>query len=525
MKLRFFALAAVTLLLMAVPVSAITADVVITFNADAPGTNLPTGEGWVMTQSGSRGGSFGVDALVIDSGNSYKIDLIGGSGTNSRTISLLEPAPHTFVSYWMHYPGGGANGPQQRVYSDAGIIGGQEYNVAGGLMGFDRYDIQDGFQFSNTIQCGTTKIRFEMNINWAAGTTQNRYYRADGSLCYTHNDVLGPGMTKITGMNFGSQGDNTNYAPWYFDTFTFTGGVVVAPPSGLTAEVVKVGTASNTGKVVLKWNLSPDDEDQNEGALAYRIYRDGILVATDTTGAGDGGGSRTYEYLFTGAGPHGTADFTIRAFSDVDGESGDSCTATPDLDVKGDFVGCGDLVSISVVPVEFETGLIATLGDFGFISSESRMFFSLILIGSVQVVAGSASKMVAPGRMKNYLIMGSGAVVGVWLMAIGFMDAWMYLVAFMLGVFAIRGSKEARNTWLEVKMAIAQAQKTRFFTSDGEEVPAPVASAPDLSDPIADFNRQTDAIFEQLEATGSTETAVSGTSAADEDTDGQEDAE
>lgn len=114
----------------------------------------------------------------------------------------------------------------------------------------------------------------------------------------------------------------------------------------------------------------------------------------------------------------------------------------------GDVVGGGGS--------EFDSGLRAFAASAGFISQESQLFFSLILIGLVTVTTSGSSKWVAPGRFKNYLLMGAQVLVAVFCVIAAFLDLWMFLVAFMVGLFAVRGSQEARNTWFEMQEALAR---------------------------------------------------------------------
>lgn len=111
-------------------------------------------------------------------------------------------------------------------------------------------------------------------------------------------------------------------------------------------------------------------------------------------------------------------------------------------------------------PSEFDSGLIAFAASAGFISQESQLFFALVLIGLATVTTSASSKWVAPGRFKNYLLMGVQTLIAIFCVIAAFLDLWMFLVAFMLGLFAVRGGSEVRNTYHQIREAL-QRQNER----------------------------------------------------------------
>ena len=107
-------------------------------------------------------------------------------------------------------------------------------------------------------------------------------------------------------------------------------------------------------------------------------------------------------------------------------------------------------------PTEFDQGLKEFASSAGFITADSQLFFSLILVGLATVATSGTAKWVAPGRFKNYLVLGVGALVAVFCVLLGFLDLWMFIVPFMLAVFAVRGGSEFRSTFFEIRDAIAE---------------------------------------------------------------------
>lgn len=126
------------------------------------------------------------------------------------------------------------------------------------------------------------------------------------------------------------------------------------------------------------------------------------------------------------------------------------------LDAEGQGVG---------QPSEFDSGLIAFAISAGFISAESQMLFAMILIGLITVATGSASRWVAAGRFKNYLLFGMQALVAVFFVVATFLELWMFLLAFMLGLFAVRGAGEVRSTFFEISGALGRRKGPEDITA------------------------------------------------------------
>lgn len=130
----------------------------------------------------------------------------------------------------------------------------------------------------------------------------------------------------------------------------------------------------------------------------------------------------------------------------------------------------------NVVP-EFDDGLGTFLDSMGFKTAESQMFFVVGMVGLATVVSGSSLKWLAPSRMKNHLVQGVGIALGFFFVIFGFLEAWMYLMAVVLGIFTVQGAKEVRNTWAEVKENLAkrrQEQPLIAVDDDGGLVDAPL---------------------------------------------------
>lgn len=296
-------------------------------------------------------------------------------------------------------------------------------------------------------------------------------------------------------------GEQNTFSPSWpnsrFDNVIVNGQILfgVDPPTGLNGEVTKAGSVSTTGKAVLEWNLSPDDTNQDTGDLDYHIYLDGVKIATDTIDENDGGGIRQYTYTFTGSSTFGLANFTVTAQGLY--ESDPSCMITLDLDDLGSQDACGLAVLAGSSPAEFDTGLVAAIETFGFFTKESKHLFTLFLVGAVTVVTGSGMKLVAPSRWKNYAILGAGATAGAFTVLIAFLDLWEFIVALMIGVFAVQGAGEARNTYFELREAM-EARKA----PEAQEVPVLGSDEPGglLPDDFEEFNVEVEKITDRIDA-------------------------
>lgn len=161
-------------------------------------------------------------------------------------------------------------------------------------------------------------------------------------------------------------------------------------------------------------------------------------------------------------------------------------------------------------PSEFDSGLLAFAASFGFISRESQMLFALILVGSVTVATGAASKWVSPGRFKNYLVLSSQALLAVFCVIATFLELWMFVLALMLGIFAIRGAQEVRNTWGDVKHMIQEARQPMVVGAEGEVLSLTAAGVNEAK------AREVDAALEAVETAQERDSPVQGPDDAEE---------
>lgn len=118
-------------------------------------------------------------------------------------------------------------------------------------------------------------------------------------------------------------------------------------------------------------------------------------------------------------------------------------------------------------PEEFANGLIPFIVSLGFVTPESQFFFAIILIGLTTVIMAVTLKFMAPGKLKLILVSVPAALVGAFCVLLSLYDLWMFFVASILAATIIQGTTEFRNTWREVRAAIAE-RVSGFRAKSGE---------------------------------------------------------
>lgn len=128
-------------------------------------------------------------------------------------------------------------------------------------------------------------------------------------------------------------------------------------------------------------------------------------------------------------------------------------------------------------PTDFFEGLEKAIEGFGFRSPESKFFFSLALIGLTMVATGAGVRWMRSGQAKNWVIAGSGMLVGVFTVLLGFVSLWEFVVAVVLGGVGISaGPESVKNTFAELKedvraLASIEEEPTPSVGVDAEGLP------------------------------------------------------
>lgn len=296
-----------------------------------------------------------------------------------------------------------------------------------------------------------------------------------------------------------SSGGGCDLGRSWLDELVVDGGpdsLVPDVPAGLRGEVIKGGGPSSTGFVDLAWLLSEDDPDQDVGSFDYQVLLDGVVIDTDTVDEDDFDGVRSYRYFFTGSSSFGVANFTVNAVSGIF-ESDESCEINLDLDDVGDQDSCGLTVPIpSLGGSEFDVGLEGTIAEFGFVSAESQMLFSMILVGMITVATGAGTKLLGSGKWKNWILLSTGILIGVMAVIIGFLDLWVMIVATMLGVFAVRGGGEAKNTFFEIRERLRR-ERANEHPTEMEVVQMPAEGSQPSPEAVEAVQESVDALDAQ----------------------------
>lgn len=436
------------------------------------------------------------------------------SGANplpSDTMTLTPtdaPFSATDFSAWFSADGSANQANSIRVANE---VGGTVFDTT--IDWLDREVRVNGYGGVVCVASART-IKVEAVFNWGPQTVDLVVKNSNLSTCYSATISM---VSSSNGIGFMSATASPSFSSTSskitLDDFSFDG-ITYAPtaPEGVSAFVEKGGSTSISGRVVVSWLLSSSDPDQSVGVHDYDVYVNGSFHATDPITAEDGSGSRSYDFYFTGATSFGERTFEIKAKSGGL-ESDLSCSVVVDLDVLGDAAACGSSFVVGAgEPAEFDDGLDDTIESFGFVSAESKMFFVLFMVGGLTVATGASMKLVAPSKIKNYVLMGVGAGVGIFSIITEYLEVWIFILALLIAIFAIKGGGEVRNTFFEVQAAIKQRLRPTVLDAEVQG---------------SGFNAEgvnVERFDESVKALEAAETAELSTSEASEDTDGGDEA-
>lgn len=255
----------------------------------------------------------------------------------------------------------------------------------------------------------------------------------------------------------------------YFDcTTASTGNIGLSFGGGIGLSVIGVNVYDGCDLEINDGNGPTTVGSAVDGWNELNLTFDADLSLVEVTFGGTSYGSR----------PYITPNQNISAFNyGFNAENADGVVFLDNLLLDGGFE--------ETVEQEFDRGLINFALNLGFITAGSQSLFSLILVAGATIVASAGSKMASPGKWKNYVILGAGALMGVFLVGLGFLAFWEWIVAFMLGVFGVRGVKEAQNTLFELRRNM------------NEGTPQPTGEMPPGAGPMAPIEEQTEEVSDE----------------------------
>lgn len=182
-------------------------------------------------------------------------------------------------------------------------------------------------------------------------------------------------MADLNSFVAGRQGTNTGTPQFFVDNLGSASLVQPErplPPAGLSAVVVEADTTTDpgdSGTVELRWPVSSDDPDQEQGSYAYEVYADGVDTGDDSTTGFDGDGLRFHSIEFIGNAPGKIFAFNIKARNTTSGiQSEFSCTVNVDTSVLGDSDSCGSGAPLGGTSIDFTTPTDTGAGLAGFCS-------------------------------------------------------------------------------------------------------------------------------------------------------------
>jgi hypothetical protein len=98
-------------------------------------------------------------------------------------------------------------------------------------------------------------------------------------------------------------------------------------------------------------------------------------------------------------------------------------------------------------PAEFDSGLKAFFIGLGFITPESQFLVCLLLIALATIGAAFITSFMGEGPGRNWIIFGTGCLVGIFCVLLSFVPLWEYILSLVLGTVAVRGGTEFINTF------------------------------------------------------------------------------
>lgn len=92
-------------------------------------------------------------------------------------------------------------------------------------------------------------------------------------------------------------------------------------------------------------------------------------------------------------------------------------------------------------PTDFDSGLVAVTQSIGFVTPVSEMFLTLILVGLATVLSAKFTTGFE-GKIRVWFIHGVVVAVGVFTIAVGYLDVWKFLLALTLSTVVHKGTSE-----------------------------------------------------------------------------------
>lgn len=356
------------------------------------------------------GGNFDlVDSTQVEN-LSFIFEQTAGDGSNQGTCQV--------ILYDEDYGGSGLAGTGNNIFSITSVdTGAQAFWQIGTSGGSNQTTVQS--------DAGAGPVEVNVLFDWAAETFDVSLN--GGEYVVNDFDFSGAVSDAAHGLQVsgGSGSSSAVGAACSMDNVLLdaTFGDAPQPPSGLSAVVVDADTTTepaDNGVVELRWPVSEDDPNQDQGDFAYEVYVDGIFVGDDAATAADGDGVRFNSVEIGGGASVGSSfAFAIKARNTTtDQRSVFSCSVSVDTSILGDSDNCGTGAPGGTGALDFTTetdtaaGLALFCSDLMGDSEASKFLCGLILVVIVFMGVGAAFAAMAGAPGMPAVIAGSVGAFG-----------------------------------------------------------------------------------------------------------------
>lgn len=147
-------------------------------------------------------------------------------------------------------------------------------------------------------------------------------------------------------------------------------------------------------------------------------------------------------------------------------------------------------LTTQIPPAEFDTGIKNLAAGLGFISLESQLLFSLILIGLSEIAMAYFTGFFADGKWKVWTIHSVASTVGVICVLLGYLQFWILIIAIVLGGTIVSGGRETLNTFRSLAASVRGNRQPLAASTAQAVVARPGAPPQAESEPAAEAVEQ-----------------------------------
>lgn len=145
------------------------------------------------------------------------------------------------------------------------------------------------------------------------------------------------------------------------------------------------------------------------------------------------------------------------------------------------YLWVGEEIAVPLInePSEFDSGLVTFMEAMGFRTAESRYLFTLILTGVFLVMGASFLKWFPQGRWTIYALGGLSILVGVFALALGLIQIWVFTLSLVVAASMMSGATGLRDTFKDLVRSGREAVAGPKQDEPSEEAPREEEPPPD----------------------------------------------